>query len=438
MSVEQMSFVAADLGASSTRYVSNTGKVHVLPNNMVFIDKDANVDQEPYSNDVESALDVTIECDNGSKHFPARVLIGSMATRYSASSSRPSVMMNKHVQRINYISAVMTVALSKMKYVMSDSVDVYIALPPIEVKTAKDIVAQNLVGNYTVTFHKLNDMQVKFRIDSVSSFEESFMAMLAYFFDMNGQVRDASKRYASGAVLSMDIGASTTDLAVVQNMQYLEKSGKTYKTGCNIAREFLSDYIRAEYGFDVPPEIGDLALAEGRIQMGDTYRDCSEAVEKAKRAFAEQIVEQIQGYFRTVNIPLQTIRAIVVSGGGSMEGSYISEDGKRIATSQPISRFITEELNKVCSGVAVEQFPNNPRLANIMGLFVRANIDMHRKQKMQAEQAVQAEHDTKTDDHVTNEASKPETVEQPTDVHNVDQANTGNTGNETTNREITI
>ena len=33
-----MNFVAADLGASGTRYVSNSGKIQVLPNNMVALD----------------------------------------------------------------------------------------------------------------------------------------------------------------------------------------------------------------------------------------------------------------------------------------------------------------------------------------------------------------------------------------------------------------
>lgn len=378
-----MDFVAADLGASSTRYTSNSGKIDILPNNMVFVSENTNVDQEPYSDNIESALDVTIEADNGSDYFPARVLIGQMAERFSPTNERPTVAANKHTQRINYISTVMAVALSKYKHGLGDDIQVYLALPPIEVKSAKEVVKKNLVGNYTVTFHKMNNMQITFKIEDVSMYEESFMAMLAYFFDMNGSIRENAKRFAKGNLLSMDIGASTTDLAVVQDMKYLEKSGQTYKTGGNIAREFLVNYFRGEYGFDVPIAMAELAMAEGRIQMGDTYQDCSSAVAEAKQSFAAQIVEQIQGYFRMVNIPIQTIRAIIVSGGGSMQGQYIDENGDVKKTSEPISSFITTELNKICSGVAVEQFSDNPRLANITGLFIRANIDI-RKKKMQA------------------------------------------------------
>lgn len=372
-----MDFVAADLGASSTRYTSNNGKIDILPNNMVIIDLDSVVDMEPYSVDIESALDVTIESNNNSEHFPVRVLVGQMADRYSPTNIKPSTMSNKHVQRINYISTVLATAVSKYKYNLEDNLQLYLALPPVEVKTAKQVVKDNLIGTYNVKFNKLG-VEVKFTIDDVSMYEESFMALLSYFFRMDGSVKDAAKQYATGNLLSLDIGASTTDLAVVQNMRYVEKSGQTYKTGGNIARDFLIDSIRAEYGFDTPIEMAELAMAEGRIQMGNTYQDCSEAVNSAKKALAEQVVGQIQEYFRKVNIPIQTIRAIIVSGGGSMEGQYVDENGNVVKTSKPTSDFITEELHKVCAGVCVEQ-ADNPRLANISGLYIRANLDVRKK-----------------------------------------------------------
>lgn len=373
-----MNFVAIDLGASSTRYVSNTGKIDVLPNNMVYVKEETMVDQEPYSGEVEAALDVTIEYSQESDYFPCRVLVGQMAERYSPTNIKPSLMTNKHTQKINYVSAVLAMAVSKMRYGLSDDLQLYLAMPPVEAKSAKEIVKKNLVGKYTVRFNKMNNTEVKFEITDVNIYEESFMAMLAYFFDTSGKVREQAKQFANGNILSMDIGASTTDLAIVQNMRYLEKSGQTYKIGGNIARDSLMDSIREEYGFDAPIDMAELVMAEGRIQMGNTYQDCSEKVRDAKRAFAEQIVEQIQGYFRKVNIPIQTIRAIVVSGGGSMSGQYIA-DGEVVTTSEPMSYFITEALNNVCPGVAVEQFSDNPRMANITGLFIRANIDIRRK-----------------------------------------------------------
>lgn len=381
-----MEFVALDLGASSTRYISNNGKVGILPNNMQFIQLDTRVDLEPYNDEIEGALDVTIECDKESEFFPVRVLVGSMAARYSPTNVRPSVMTNKYVQKINYVSAVLASAVCKEKNVLGDELIIYVGLPPVEVNIARDIIRNNLVGHYKVTFNKL-DKQVEFDIVDVGCFEESFMAILSYFFDVNGKLREQAKKYNYGNVLSLDIGASTTDLVVVSDMKYLERSGQTYKTGGNVAREFLRDDLRALYGYDVPDEIADIAMAEGRIQMGNSYEDISSLVESAKQRFAAQVVEQMHGYFRKVNIPIQTIRAIIASGGGSMRSEYVAEDGSVVETSQPMSYYITQELNKVCPGVEVEPHVLDARLANIYGLLIRANIDIRKRMSKVQKQA---------------------------------------------------
>lgn len=376
-----MEFVALDLGASSTRYVSNNGKVGILPNNMVFLPMEARVDLEPYNDEIEGALDVTIECDKESEHFPVRVLIGSMAERYSPTNVRPSVLMNKYMQQINYVSAVVASAVSKIKNNLGDNLLLYMALPPIEVSIGKDKVKESLIGRYKVTFNKLNKT-VEFNIVDVTCFEESFMAILSYFFDVNGKLREKAKKYSTGNILSLDIGASTTDLVVVSDMKYIERSGQTYKTGGNVAREFLRDDLRALYGYDVPEELADMAMAEGRIQMGNRYEDISKYVEAAKQKFAAQVVEQMQSYFRKVNIPIQSIRAIIVSGGGSMRSEYVDESDNVVITSEPMSYYITKELNKVCPGVEVESHID-ARLANIYGLFIRANIDLRKRMAMQ-------------------------------------------------------
>lgn len=405
-------FVACDIGASNTRYLSNNGNISVLPNNMEFIKADTRIDLEPNSNEIESALDVTIECDNGCTFFPVRVLVGQLANRHSATNVRPTILQNKSAQQINYVSAVIATALSSYKYGQAEEIDLYLALPPIEVKASKDLVRNNLIGSYVVTFHKLNNTRIKFKIRDVHIYEESFLAIFSYFFNMDGSVRETAEQYARGSILSLDIGASTTDLAIVKDMQFLEKSGQTYKTGGNVARDFLANYIRGSSGYDVTDEVAEEAIAEGRIQYGNEYLDCSEAVSQAKAELAKQIVVQMQSYFRMVGIPMQTIRAIVVSGGGSMEGFYTDDNGETHHTSNPISDYITNELSRICSGIAVERFTENPRMANIMGLFIRANIDAHRRKQAELQAQTQSGQYMQQDSTVQNTVDNQSQVEQ--------------------------
>ena len=371
-----MNFTAVDLGASSTRYTSDCGKISIIPNNMVFLDPDKKVDIEPYDDSIESALEVKIVKDGESEFFPVKALVGQMAERYSSNNERPSVLANKHVQRINYVSGILTVALSKLAYNLDDQIKLYVALPPIEVKNAKEIVRENFMGDYTVTLPKYKGgTTVKFSIVDVACHEESFMSLLSYFFTVEGLPNADNKKYLTGNILSLDIGASTTDLAIVKNCGYLDKSGQTYKTGGNIARDYLIDAVRAEYGFDLPLNEADLTMAEGRIQLGNSYEDVSSIVDAAKKEFANSVVNAMQGYFRQVDIPIQTIRAIIVSGGGSMQSEYVNEQGETVKTSEPMSYYITQALTKICSGVEVEPYGESPRLANIKGLFIRAKVD---------------------------------------------------------------
>ena len=388
-----MSFIGLDIGASSTRFVCDNAKIGVLPNNMVILDLEERVDLVPYAGNDEAeslknALDVTIVKTSGdSDFFPARALIGSMAERFNPNNIRPSVMLNKHKQQVNFISALTATAYSKLLYEMEDDIHMYVALPPMEVKSAKDYVAEQFTGTFEVTFNHTG-RKVNVNIVSVACKEESFMALLAFYFEMHGALREEAKKFARGNILSLDIGASTTDLAVVKDMKYLEKSGQTYKTGGNVARDMVANDIRAMYGYDPTDEETETVMSEGRLPMGNSYVDMKESVDKAKKAFASQIVNNIQSYFRLVNIPIQSIRAIVVSGGGSMRSEHTNENGETVVVSQPISAFITEELHKVCNTIDVESFSKNPRQANAIGLYIIASLDQLKRKKQQEEKLV--------------------------------------------------
>lgn len=376
------SFIGIDAGASSTRFVSENAKIGILPNNMVILD----MDEPPvdvYISDnsvVNETLELYIKKDSDNDYFPVHVLMGSLATRVQSVSSRPNSNVSKHKQQLNYISIIAATAINKMTYGLTDEINVYVALPPVEVQAAKEYVSNQLEGSYKVDFPKMGK-SVEFTIKSVTCLEESYMALLSWFFDMSGNLREEAKAYARGNILGLDIGASTADLAIVSDMHYLDKSGKTYKTGGNIAREYLTDCIRADYSFEPTDDDVFTAISEGRLQLGNAYVDVSQSVAKAKKELAEQIVAKIQTYFGAINVPLQSIRAVVVSGGGSLPSEYISDNGETIKTTEPVSSYITTELQKVCKGVDVIYYDNSPRLANVRGLFIRASLDVMREKK---------------------------------------------------------
>lgn len=381
-------FVDVDLGASGTRFTSNCGKIGLPSNRMAFVDLNKTIDIEPYDATLENSLEVIIEKQgelivDGQSILPAKVLVGSMAERYTSLIEKPSILRPKHSQRVNYISAILACAMARVQHDVGEDIELYIAIPPVEVKSSKEVFINSLVGKYTVTFPKYqNGVTVNLNITEVKCFAEAYMAVVSYFFNMAGVVREEAKQFMTGTVLSLDIGASTSDLAIIRDGRYLERTGRTIKTGGNVANAVLENLITEKYDCEMPSDVVERAMAEGRLPMGNTFVDVGDLVTEAKEFLAGQIVTQLQNYFKTVEIPVQTIRGIIVSGGGSMQGQYVNEStGEVVKTSEPISHFVTKNMQSVCSGVEAVPYGEDARLANIRGLYIRSRVDEVQKQR---------------------------------------------------------
>ena len=205
------------------------------------------------------------------------------------------------------------------------------------------------------------------------------MASTSFFFNLNGTPKEATKKHLTGTVLSLDIGASTTDLAIIKNGRYLDKSGQTYRIGGNVARDNLTDLICQRYAIDLPIEDAEKTMAEGRLQLGNTYDDVKDLVDIAKADLAKQLTNYMQTYFKRVNVPIQMINAIIVSGGGSMQSQYANNEGEIVKTSEPMSYYVTQELLSWSSGTEVVEYGEDARFANIKGLFIRAKFESMKK-----------------------------------------------------------
>lgn len=378
---ELSKFVCVDLGASGTRTVSRNGIVYEIPNNAAFVDSTEKVEvaikrnEEDAHEDLLGALDVTITKTSGgmSSHFPCRVLLGDIAERYTPTCTRPSVLKNKADQQLTFVDAIVAAAHQVLVAGVGNNINLYVALPPMEVNYNKDEVSTQLKGEYIVKFNRI-DKEVKLNIENVNCVEEAFMALVTFFYNIDGTPRAEAADYTVGYVLSLDIGDSTTDLAAAKNKRYVEKSGQTFKTGCNVIKAYMGNVIRGKYGYDPTNEELDEVISTGRLRMGRKFVEIGDNLRKAKEEFARSIVEQLQSYFRLINIPLSSIGAIVVSGGGSMQSEY-NENGNSVVTCPPVSEFITKELHKVVDGVDVVAIQSEPRRANIKGMYVKAFMD---------------------------------------------------------------
>lgn len=366
-----MDFVAIDIGASNTRYLSIDSKINFLSNKMSFAGMDDQLDNEWIDEKLENNLDVSVYKDGDSAYFPARALIGGMASRFMTSFERPISDIPKSSQKVNYMSIITSIALSKLNNsAIGDTVNLFVALPPDEVRSA-DTRAEfidNIIGNYTVKFNKYGSeaTTVQFKINNVKCVEESRLALLQFLFDEDYPER--LQKFGGCDILSIDIGASTTDLVIFKQGKFYNNTGKTCYIGCNSAVELIRARVKSKYKVNLTPEGAEQCIMTGRIKSGNTYIEATDVVDLAKKDIAGRLKEEMDTYFTVIGTPLDSLNYIIVSGGGSMESSYIDDNGSKKQTSAPMSKYITEALKEKCENVDIIHYGDEPRLANIYGL----------------------------------------------------------------------
>ena len=404
-----MSFVCVDIGASSTRYINSGGSVGVLPNNIEIIEKTVNGERVPDmdpvmcqidSLELQDNLEIIIEHPNEyvdpdfpdalyhTANFPIHAMVGSMAKNLGYSNITPVMAKNKTGQIVNFISWVLTVAVSRLQGKVDEHVDLHIALPPKEVTARRADVPKLYGGEYTVHFVRYNQT-VKFYIDSVECFPESSAALTSFMLKLDGTPSDNYKAYGNKCIMSVDIGASTSDFILMEKGSIVEKTGRTFSTGGITAMEKITTRIQQMYS-DIDEDDALNAAIEGRINTGGgKYTVVSDIVNDAKRQVASTLVHQMDSYLRNNGKSLRNIDLIVVSGGGSLPSSYVNENNETVITSKPVSEFFVELLSKQSDGVDVKvvNHSDNPRMANLFGLYIRARLKEVRNLQLKREQS---------------------------------------------------
>jgi len=382
-----MLHICTDQGASSTRFSVNNSKVYKNPNNFIEVDIESDIRNTPYTQEFVDNMDLTISKEGESDFFPVRILGGTLAERYSSSSAKPSMLSSKSRQPVNYYSVISSVVnsilLSEDAEDCKSPVDVtcYMCLPPVEItgnNENEDYVKSQLAGKYTVRLNKM-DREIEFNIKEVNVYAESVLAVVAFLFNQDATQRTEMAKYNKGYILGFDLGASTADLVLIKDRRFIEHSGYTCKLGGNIIDDLMRSEIRRKFGTEVSNDDIIEAVRTGRLAYGSSYKDVSAELQKCKKQYASMLFEKVETYFASNNIGLQSIKAVFMSGGGSMQSSYMDESGKEVVTSPSVGEYIDEMLKKVCDSVDMVLSPSvNPRECNIVGLILSMNAQRKR------------------------------------------------------------
>ena len=172
----------------------------------------------------------------------------------------------------------------------------------------------------------------------------------------------------------IDVGAGTTDLTFIDQMQPVAGSYDSYPLGGNNIASRVANLIDLKLGRRVSRHALEEALSTGYLTSGASKRDdITPLIESATRETVAKAAAQIKQTFTRISIDPQELNYVLIVGGGSLP---------RGKAETSFAQAIVEELRSIAP--YIELFPyssTDVRLLNIRGAANDARIRLVKKLK---------------------------------------------------------
>lgn len=231
------------------------------------------------------------------------------------------------------------------------AIDFKVLLPPSEHTTSSTVMETIIKGIKNVKMHSPVKLDKNVEITSVEIASEAVTGFISVFYKEVGIVphpdnvksslyngeylkytykEDATivevvenEKFRNGYVIILDIGGGTTDLAIFKDLELVENSKETIKRGGNNVEADVKRKIKSVFGY-VPDNIREL-VQTCVLENGVELFDVSDIVTDSKETYTDATVQDILDYLETMNVPIQQVKGLLVSGGGATPSIYKGE-----------------------------------------------------------------------------------------------------------------
>lgn len=181
---------------------------------------------------------------------------------------------------------------------------------PVDYFRDADALATHLRGQHVV---KIDGHRLIVDVEQVKVVPQPFGGLLATLLDERGKLMADVAHLVQGRVGVLDVGMFTTDLILVDGLEYIETGSGSLEVGVSTALEMLRTILNDDYRVSYETHQLEIALRRGWIVInGQTVTLNGLASDRMKG-----IAQSIEARARTLwNIG--TLSAIVLAGGGSL------------------------------------------------------------------------------------------------------------------------
>lgn len=195
------------------------------------------------------------------------------------------------------------------------SVNIVSGLPVVFFKQNKNRFAELLKGPHEIIFKRLDGDSItrKITVEKVIMVPQPVGSALNLLLDDEGQI--INKRLAEKKIGVVDIGFRTTDLTILDHMQYIDRGSRTLDTGMSKAFNVISTKLRERSGVNVELYRMYEAAKSGTIKIRGQEYNFTSIRDQVYTRMAESIANEIDRLWSED----WDIDTIVFTGGGSLE-----------------------------------------------------------------------------------------------------------------------
>lgn len=157
----------------------------------------------------------------------------------------------------------------------------------------------------------LNGSKYNLKVNNCKVIPQPFGTIFDQLLDDDGKILNPD--YANITLGIIDIGFRTSDFAVADNLEYVDKMSSSSNIALSSAYKLIAREINAKYGITKPLYQLDQAIRKEQITINGREIDLSPLKEKAFRLTAQNIISEVSTLWN-----IWEIETILITGGGGI------------------------------------------------------------------------------------------------------------------------
>lgn len=181
---------------------------------------------------------------------------------------------------------------------------------PVDYYRDAHLLAEHLRGQHTIN---VDGRSLVVDVSDVLVVPQPFGALLSVLLDERGRLLAAVEHLVRSQIGVLDVGAHTTDLILVDGLEYIEAGSGSLEVGVSTVLEMLRKVLLDDYRISYEPHQLEVAIRRGWLVIDGQRMPLNGLAHSQLNVIAQSIEARARTLWN-----IGTLSAIILAGGGSL------------------------------------------------------------------------------------------------------------------------